>query len=95
MSFNIEVVHARQVLDSRGNPTDRGRGRFSKTGAIGRGPSCPPAPAPASNEAVELRDGDEPDVYLGKGVQQAVDNVNEIIAPVRGGAWSTRREQRV
>ena len=77
MSF-IASVHARQILDSRGNPTVE-VDVITDDGAVGRA-AVPSGASTGEYEAVELRDGDE-DVYLGKGVLQAVENVNEEIAP--------------
>jgi enolase len=78
MFFEIEHVHARQILDSRGNPTLECEVAFSG-GAVGRA-AVPSGASTGENEAVELRDGDARR-YLGKGVGNAVANVNEIIAP--------------
>ncbi len=77
MSFEIEFVHARQILDSRGNPTVEVEVALSG-GAVGRA-AVPSGASTGENEAVELRDGDAK-VYLGKGVLKAVDNVNDRIA---------------
>ncbi len=74
----IEEVIARQILDSRGNPTIE-VDVITTEGAFGRA-AVPSGASTGEHEAVELRDGD-PDVYLGKGVLQAVRNVNEMIAP--------------
>lgn len=74
----IESVHARQILDSRGNPTIE-VDIITETGILGRA-AVPSGASTGENEAVELRDGDD-SVYMGKGVLKAVDNVNEIIAP--------------
>lgn len=73
----IESVYAREVLDSRGNPTVEVEVAL-ESGAIGRA-IVPSGASTGAFEAVELRDGDK-GRYLGKGVQNAVDNVNEIIA---------------
>jgi enolase 1/2/3 len=77
MSF-IEHIHARQILDSRGNPTIEVE-VFTTSGIMGRA-AVPSGASTGENEAVELRDGDK-SKYLGKGVLRAVENVNEIIAP--------------
>lgn len=77
MSY-IEHIHARQILDSRGNPTVEVE-VFTESGAMGRA-AVPSGASTGEHEAVELRDGDK-SRYLGKGVLKAVDNVNEIIAP--------------
>ncbi|MGC9315898.1 MAG: phosphopyruvate hydratase, partial [bacterium] len=71
-------VWAREILDSRGNPTLEVEVEL-ESGAVGWA-AVPSGASTGSHEAVELRDGD-PDRYLGKGVTKAVDNVNEIIAP--------------
>ena len=74
----IELVYAREVLDSRGNPTVEVE-VVLESGALGRA-IVPSGASTRSFEAVELRDGDK-GRYVGKGVLKAVDNVNEIIAP--------------
>jgi enolase len=74
----IQSIHARQILDSRGNPTVE-VDVFTENGAFGRA-AVPSGASTGVNEAVELRDGDK-SKYLGKGVLKAVANVNEIIAP--------------
>ncbi|MFB5191758.1 phosphopyruvate hydratase [Alicyclobacillus fastidiosus] len=71
-------VHAREVLDSRGNPTVEVEVEL-ESGAFGRA-IVPSGASTGAHEAVELRDGDK-SRYLGKGVLQAVQNVNEIITP--------------
>jgi enolase 1/2/3 len=73
----IESIHARQILDSRGNPTIE-VDVITETGAIGRA-AVPSGASTGAHEAVELRD-EEADRYLGKGVLKAVQNVNEILA---------------
>ncbi|MGF1533522.1 MAG: phosphopyruvate hydratase [Bernardetiaceae bacterium] len=73
----IEDVHARQILDSRGNPTIEVEIR-TNSGAFGRA-AVPSGASTGIHEAIELRDKD-PKRYLGKGVQQAVRHVNETIA---------------
>ncbi|MDF9758952.1 phosphopyruvate hydratase [Peribacillus simplex] len=73
----IEHVYAREVLDSRGNPTVEVEIQ-TESGYFGRA-IVPSGASTGEHEAVELRDGDK-SRYLGKGVQKAVDNVNEIIA---------------
>lgn len=72
----ITDVHARQILDSRGNPTVEVE-VFTDDGAFGRA-AVPSGASTGVHEAVELRDNDQ-DVYLGKGVLKAVENVNETI----------------
>ncbi|TJY39564.1 phosphopyruvate hydratase [Cohnella pontilimi] len=74
----ISDVYAREVLDSRGNPTVEVE-VVLESGAMGRA-IVPSGASTGAYEAVELRDGDK-DRYLGKGVLKAVDNVNEKIAP--------------
>lgn len=74
----IQSIHARQILDSRGNPTIE-VDVFTETGAFGRA-AVPSGASTGMNEAVELRDGDK-SKYLGKGVLKAVANVNNVIAP--------------
>ncbi|HAX97361.1 MAG TPA: phosphopyruvate hydratase [Candidatus Atribacteria bacterium] len=71
-------VHAREILDSRGNPTVEAEVTLA-SGAFGRA-AVPSGASTGTFEAVELRDGDK-NRYLGKGVTKAVENVNEIIAP--------------
>ncbi|MEX2395494.1 MAG: phosphopyruvate hydratase, partial [Balneolales bacterium] len=77
MSF-IEDINARQILDSRGNPTVE-VDVILEDGIIGRA-AVPSGASTGEHEAVELRDGDK-NIYMGKGVTKAVENVNEIIAP--------------
>jgi enolase len=74
----ITDVYAREVLDSRGNPTVEVE-VYLESGAVGRA-IVPSGASTGAYEAVELRDGDKKR-YLGKGVLKAVENVNEIIAP--------------
>jgi len=78
MHFDIELVHARQILDSRGNPTLECEVAL-EGGATGRA-AIPSGASTGENEAVELRDGDK-SRYMGKSVMNAVNNVNESIAP--------------
>jgi len=78
----IESVYAREILDSRGNPTIEVEVLLDN-GAVGRA-SVPSGASTGTNEAVELRDGDK-ERYLGKGVLKAVENVNEKIAPALNG----------
>lgn len=75
--LGIESVFAREILDSRGNPTVEVE-VIVEGGFIGRA-AVPSGASTGAFEAMELRDGDK-DRYLGKGVQKAVDNVNNIIA---------------
>ena len=74
----IIEVHAREILDSRGNPTVEAQVSLA-SGAMGRA-AVPSGASTGEHEAVELRDGED-DRYLGKGVLGAVRNVNEIIGP--------------
>ncbi|AJS60842.1 phosphopyruvate hydratase [Paenibacillus sp. IHBB 10380] len=74
----ISDVYAREVLDSRGNPTVEVE-VYTESGALGRA-IVPSGASTGAHEAVELRDGDK-SRYLGKGVLEAVKNVNETIAP--------------
>ena len=76
MSVIIEI-HARQIFDSRGNPTVE-VDVITETGTLGRA-AVPSGASTGEYEAVELRDGGKS--YMGKGVSQAVKNVNEILAP--------------
>jgi len=73
----IVDVYAREILDSRGNPTVEVE-VYLEGGAVGRA-AVPSGASTGAFEAVELRDGDK-DRYLGRGVSKAVDNVNDIIA---------------
>lgn len=75
-------IHAREILDSRGNPTVEAD-VLLESGALGRA-SVPSGASTGENEAIELRDGVK-ERYLGKGVSQAVDNVKKIIAPALRG----------
>lgn len=76
--LQIETVYAREILDSRGNPTVEVE-VVVEGGFVGRA-AVPSGASTGAFEAVELRDGDK-SRYLGKGTQNAVDNVNDIIAP--------------
>ncbi|GHE66205.1 MULTISPECIES: phosphopyruvate hydratase [Roseivirga] len=73
----IESVHARQILDSRGNPTIE-VDVVTENGVMGRA-AVPSGASTGAHEAVELRDGDK-SKYLGKGVTKAVQNVNDVLA---------------
>jgi len=84
----ITDVYAREVLDSRGNPTVEVE-VATETGGFGIA-LVPSGASTGEYEAVELRDGDK-DRYLGKGVLKAVDNVNDIIAPELIGIDVTRQ----
>ena len=87
----IENVHAREILDSRGNPTVEVEVTL-ESGFVGRA-SVPSGASTGENEALELRDGDK-GRYLGKGVQKAVENVNKIIAPAIVG-MSTLEQRKI
>ncbi len=76
MAFDIDLVHARQILDSRGNPTIE-VDVVLESGAVGRA-AVPSGASTGESEAVELRDGG--DQWMGKGVTEAVDNVNSRIS---------------
>jgi enolase len=78
----IVAIHAREILDSRGNPTVEADVVLTD-GARGRA-AVPSGASTGEHEAAELRDGDK-DHYLGKGVLQAVENVESIIAPELAG----------
>lgn len=80
----IEAIQAREILDSRGNPTVE-VDVLLVNGMIGRA-AVPSGASTGAHEAVELRDGDA-SRYVGKGVQNAVANVNEIIAPEIEGMY--------
>ena len=73
----IDHIHAREILDSRGNPTVEVE-VVTGEGVVGRA-AVPSGASTGVHEAVELRDGQE-DRYLGKGVLRAVENVNTTIA---------------
>jgi enolase len=90
MSVNIESVQARQILDSRGNPTLE-VDVLLEDGSLGRA-AVPSGASTGEHEAVELRDGDKK-CYLGKGVSKAVDNVNAKIAPEIIGLEARDQEQ--
>lgn len=89
MSFEIQSVKARQVLDSRGNPTLEVDVTLS-SGFFGRA-AVPSGASTGENEAVELRDDDK-SRYLGKGVMKAVNNVNGFLAPELLGMDATQQE---
>ncbi|PLX42543.1 MAG: phosphopyruvate hydratase [Deltaproteobacteria bacterium] len=81
--YTITDIVAREILDSRGNPTVE-TDVYLTNGAMGRA-AVPSGASTGEHEAVELRDGDA-SRYMGKGVQKAVENVNTIIAPELIGA---------
>ncbi|PYX60401.1 MAG: phosphopyruvate hydratase, partial [Acidobacteria bacterium] len=74
---NISEIRAREILDSRGNPTVEAEVQLAD-GSMGRA-AVPSGASTGEHEAVELRDGDK-ERYLGKGVLKAVENVNGEIA---------------
>ena len=76
--MKISKIHAREILDSRGNPTVE-VDVTTASGAFGRA-AVPSGASTGENEALELRDGDRRR-YGGKGVTKAVENVNKVIAP--------------
>ncbi len=82
MSTEIRSIHAREILDSRGNPTLEAEVRLAD-GSFGRA-AVPSGASTGTREAVELRDGD-PMRYGGKGVRKAVENVNTTIANALAG----------
>ncbi len=84
----ITEVYAREILDSRGNPTVEVEVCL-EDGSIGRA-AVPSGASTGVHEAVELRDGDK-NRYLGKGVTKAVDNVNDVIAEALIGLEATRQ----
>ena len=86
--FEITRIHARQILDSRGNPTIEVECRLA--GGVHSRAAVPSGASTGSREAVELRDGDE-HRFGGKGVLQAVANVNRQIASTLSG-WDVRRQ---
>jgi enolase len=87
---HIVNVHARQILDSRGNPTVE-VDVLTESGVIGRA-AVPSGASTGVHEAVELRDGDN-STYLGKGVLNAVQNVNNIIADELHGYYITDQNE--
>ena len=90
MSTFIEDVYARQILDSRGNPTVEVDVKLTN-GAKGRA-AVPSGASTGIFEALELRDGDK-SKYLGKSVQKAVDNVNNIIGPELIGEKASHQKE--
>ncbi len=86
--MNITQIHAREILDSRGNPTVE-VDLHTACGAMGRA-AVPSGASTGEHEALELRDSD-PDRFRGKGVTNAVRNVNDIIAPELLGTDVTRQ----
>ncbi len=87
--FKITDIHARQIMDSRGNPTVECDVKLSG-GAMGRA-ATPSGASTGTAEALELRDGGTS--YMGKGVLTAVKNVNEIIRPALIGMTATSQNE--
>src|SRR5260370_27858950 len=87
----IKSIRAREILDSRGNPTVEVDVRL-ESGALGRA-AVPSGASTGEHEAWELRDGDKKR-YSGKGVTKAVANVNEKIAPASKG-WDARDQAKI
>lgn len=87
---HIVNIHARQILDSRGNPTVE-VDVITENGVMGRA-AVPSGASTGVHEAVELRDGDE-SAYLGKGVLKAVQNVNNIVADELHGYYITDQNE--
>ena len=90
MSTFIEDVYARQILDSRGNPTVEVDVKLTN-GIKGRA-AVPSGASTGIFEALELRDGDK-SKFMGKSVQKAVDNVNNIIAPELVGEKASHQKE--
>ncbi|MEK7205992.1 MAG: asparagine synthase-related protein, partial [candidate division NC10 bacterium] len=86
----ITEVRARQILDSRGNPTVEVE-VLLESGALGRA-AVPSGASTGEREALELRDGDKTR-YLGKGVSRAVEHVNQTIAPEVVGLEATNQAE--
>ena len=78
MSVAISAVHAREILDSRGNPTVEVEVEL-EDGTLGRA-AVPSGASTGAHEASELRDTADKNRYLGKGVRQAVEHANETLA---------------
>ncbi len=89
--MRIEKIVAREIIDSRGNPTIE-VDVILESGFMGRA-AVPSGASTGENEAIELRDGDSRR-YLGKGVLKAVENVNEIISPALAG-WSVFEQRAI
>ena len=90
MATFIEDIYARQILDSRGNPTVEVDVKLTN-GIVGRA-AVPSGASTGIFEALELRDGDK-SKFLGKSVQKAVDNVNNIIAPELIGEKASHQKE--
>ena len=90
MNSSIEKIFAREILDSRGNPTVE-VDVMTSDGLMGRA-AVPSGASTGIHEALELRDGDK-NRYLGKGVRTAVNNINNIIAPSLKGCEATEQSE--
>ena len=90
MNSSIEKVYAREILDSRGNPTIE-VDIYTKSGHLGRA-AVPSGASTGKYEAIELRDMDS-ERYLGKGVKKAVNNINSIISEAIIGLDVTKQEE--
>ena len=90
MNSSIEKIFAREILDSRGNPTVE-VDVMTSDGLMGRA-AVPSGASTGIHEALELRDGDK-NRYLGKGVRTAVTNINNIIAPSLKGCEATEQSE--
>jgi enolase len=90
MSSNIASIKARQILDSRGNPTVECDVHL-QNGVMGRA-AVPSGASTGSREAIELRD-ENPKEYLGKGVTRCVQNINEMIGPKMEGMNVCKQEE--
>src|SRR5205807_6806839 len=90
MNTTINEIHAREILDSRGNPTVEAD-VYLADGSMGRA-AVPSGASTGEDEAVELRDGDK-GRYLGKGTQQAVIHVNTEIAAALHGKDATQQAE--
>ena len=90
MNSIIEKIYAREILDSRGNPTIE-VDVITKSGVMGRA-AVPSGASTGGHEALELRDGDN-SRYLGKGVRNAINNVNTIISVTLKGCDVTQQSE--
>ena len=86
----IDLITGREILDSRGNPTVEAEVRL-RDGATARA-AVPSGASTGEHEAIELRDGDKRR-YQGKGVLQAVENINTVIARELGGHEASRQSE--
>ena len=90
MNSEIEKIYAREILDSRGNPTIE-VDIYTKSGHLGRA-AVPSGASTGEYEAIELRDMDN-ERYLGKGVRKAVNNINSIISEAINGIEVTKQDE--